>query len=409
MTEQHPGGVPTPPSGTPQQPGAGNAQPYGGYPQTPQTQQMPQQQRKPRRGALVAGALALVLIVGGLAGALGGYLAGSNTGYSQGPDSLNQPAPEKNTSAPAPGSIESVAQKMSPAVVELEHSSGQGQVSGSGVVFGSDGLILTNNHVIAQGNGASITAIWRDGRRAEVQIVGQDPTSDLAVVKAQHVSNLRTAPFGRSDDLRVGQPVVAFGAPFHLAGTVTSGIVSALHRATRAGGENGDQATVLDAVQTDAAINPGNSGGPLVNAQGQVIGINSAIYSPPSGGASGQGGEASNVGIGFAIPVDQAKRVGEELAKTGKATQPVLGVQVRDDADGSGALVVAVTPGGAAEKAGMKPNQIVVKIDDRNVDSSDALVAAVHAAAPGQRVTLTLKGGQTVQATLGGQTVPPHR
>jgi putative serine protease PepD len=233
-----------------------------------------------------------------------------------------------------------------------------------------------------------------------VNIVGRDPDSDVAVVKAQGVSGLPVTELGRSDDLRVGQGVVAIGSPFELSGTVTSGIVSALHRPTRAGGDQGDQRTVMDAIQTDAAINPGNSGGPLVDLQGRVIGINSAIYSPRSGSA-----DAGSVGIGFAIPIDQARRTADEIAKTGKATQTVLGVSVNDNPQG-GAKVLSVTQDGPAAKAGLQQGDVVNQLDDRRIDTSDALVAAVRAHAPGDTVKLVLNSGsRTIDVTLAGQPV----
>jgi putative serine protease PepD len=235
-------------------------------------------------------------------------------------------------------------------------------------------------------------------------IVGRDPTSDLAVVKANNVTGLTPADLGRSDDLRVGQQVVAIGSPFDLNGTVTSGIVSALNRPVRAGGESGDQTSVLDAVQTDAAINPGNSGGPLVNMQGQVIGINSAIYSPNQGGLGGNQ-QAGSVGIGFAIPIDQARRTAGELQSSGKATQTVLGVGVQDAEAGTGALVINVNPGGPADKAGIKNGDVITKIDDRRIPDSDALVAAVRSHKPGDTLTMVLSSGGSKQVILAGQTV----
>jgi putative serine protease PepD len=225
------------------------------------------------------------------------------------------------------------------------------------------------------------------------------------VVKAEDKTGLPVVELGSSNALKVGQGVVAIGSPFELAGTVTTGIVSSLQRPTRAGGEDGSQATVMDAIQTDAAINPGNSGGPLVNMQGQVIGINSAIYSPQ---AEGGGQAAGSVGIGFSIPIDQARRTAKEIADTGKATQTVLGVSVRDNQDG-GALIVEVIPGGAGEQAGLKAGDVVTKLDSRRIDTSDALVAAVRSHAPGDKVRLELSNGsRTVDATLAGQTVEPE-
>ncbi|GDY33490.1 S1C family serine protease [Gandjariella thermophila] len=397
--------------------------PYGGFPQYgaqqmppgppggPTTLAMPgQPPGGPSRRGLgvrrsVAGVALLALVVGGLAGVGGGYLGYRMAEQSTAVNALDRPLPAKQTSNAPAGSVEQVAQKVLPSVVQLQVRGGTEAGEGSGIVLSSDGLILTNNHVVeVAANGGQIQAVFQDGRQAAAQVVGRDPTSDLAVVKAQNVTGLTPADLGRSDDLRVGQQVVAIGSPFDLNGTVTSGIVSALNRPVRAGGETGNQATVLDAIQTDAAINPGNSGGPLVNMQGQVIGINSAIYSPNQGGLGGQS-QAGSVGIGFAIPINQARRIADELAKGGSATQTVLGVSVQDDPSGNGASVNNVTPGGAADKAGIKAGDVIIKLDDRRIPDSDALVAAVRSHNPGDTVTLTLAGGGTKQVTLGGQPV----
>ncbi|WP_374066420.1 trypsin-like peptidase domain-containing protein [Actinokineospora auranticolor] len=381
--------------------GQGYGLPAGPY---PGQHQVPQPRGESRRGTgMLVGMTVLALVVGGAAGALGGYVAADTKSSSV--TALDTPAPAKQAAAAPAGSVEAVAQKVLPTVVQLQVRGRSSAGEGSGFVISADGLIITNNHVIeeAAGGGGQIKAVFQDGRTAPATIVGRDPTSDVAVVKAQGVDKLTVSELGRSDDLRVGQAVVAIGSPYELSGTVTSGIVSSLQRPTRAGGESGSQATVMDAIQTDAAINPGNSGGPLVNTQGQVIGINSAIYSPQTG-ATGQGG---SVGIGFAIPIDQARRTADEIVKTGKATQTVLGVSVRDNQDG-GALIADVVAGGAGQGAGLKAGDVVTKLDDRRIDSSDALVAAVRSKSPGDKVTLTLSDNRTVQATLGGQTVEPQ-
>ena len=381
--------------------GGGGTPPGGHYLIRPgQPQPQPQQPKRRGPGALVTGVAVLSLLVGGGAGALGGYLVADSTN-SPVSNALDQQLPADQTSSSPSGTVESVAEKVSPSVVQLQVQGGSAAGEGSGFIISSDGLIVTNNHVVevAADNG-KITAVFADGSTAAATIVGRDPTSDVAVVKAEGKSDLPIVDLGSSDSLKVGQGVVAIGSPFELAGTVTSGIVSSLQRPTRAGGEDGSQATVMDAIQTDAAINPGNSGGPLVNMQGQVIGINSAIYSPQSG--NGQGG---SVGIGFAIPINQARRTADEIVKTGKATQTVLGVSVRDGQDG-GAQVVEVVAGGAGEKAGLKTGDVVTKLDDRRIDTSDALVAAVRSHAPGDKVRLELSNGsRTVEATLAGQTV----
>jgi putative serine protease PepD len=367
------------------------------------------QQREPepqrRGGSIVVGMTVLALIVGGAAGAAGGYLvADSRTGPS-GPvaNALDAPPPARQTAAAPAGTIEAAAEKVLPSVVQLRVQGRTSAGEGSGFAISSDGLIVTNNHVISgAAQGGQITAVFQDGKSAKASIVGRDPNSDVAVVKADGVTGVPVAELGRSDDLRVGQGVVAIGSPFELSGTVTSGIISSLHRPTRAGGEEGDQSTVMDAIQTDAAINPGNSGGPLADLSGRVVGINSAIYSPRSGDGAG------SVGIGFAIPIDQARRTADEIAKTGKATQTVLGVSVNDNPEG-GARIVSVVDGGPAQKAGLQAGDVVTQLDGRKIETSDALVAAVRAHVPGDAVKLVLSGGsRTVDVTLAGQLVEPN-
>jgi putative serine protease PepD len=347
---------------------------------------------------------------------------------------LSEPVPTATQAAAPNGSVQSVANKVLPTVVEIsvQAQSDQGVTgdTGSGIIISSDGQILTNNHVIADaataGNGQSqIQVIFSNGRTVKATILGRDPNSDIAVIKAQGVTGLPVASFGTASNLQVGQAVVAIGAPYGLSGTVTSGIVSSLHRPTVAsdGGQN-SQETVMDAIQTDAPINPGNSGGALVNMQGQVIGINSAIYSSSS--SSGQQG--GNVGIGFAIPIDQARRLANDIVTTGHSTQTLLGVQVVDNVEGvpaaqmdqlspdqqsqeeeagltNGAYIVAVTAGGPGDKGGLKQGAVVTKADGRLITSANGLVAAVHAAAPGDKMTLTLSDGSTVTATLSGEPV----
>ncbi|MFJ8818346.1 S1C family serine protease [Amycolatopsis thermoflava] len=404
--------------GTGQQQTAQPGQSAGGYPWTPPGAQqqspyatatmpapsVPQQRRGP--GKLVAGVAVLALIVGGGAGAAGGYLTAQNSGSGASYNALDQPVPAQQTATAPEGSVEAVAQKLSPSVVELQVSGRSGQGEGSGFVLSTDGYILTNNHVVeVAAEGGAIQAVFQDGTKADASIVGRDPTTDVAVVKVNGVKNLTPVALGNSDDLNVGQSVVAIGSPFELAGTVTSGIVSALHRPVRAGGSEGDQTTVMSAIQTDAAINPGNSGGPLANLSGQVIGINSAIYSPQSSGM-GQT-EATNAGIGFAIPINQARRTAQEIIDTGKATQTFIGANVSDAQQG-GAQIAGVQSGSPAEQAGLKQGDVVTKVEDLVINDADGLIAAVRTRAPGDKVTFTLSDGRTVQVTLGGQPVPTN-
>jgi putative serine protease PepD len=242
----------------------------------------------------------------------------------------------------------------------------------------------------------------------DATVVGTDATSDLAVVKLKGATDLKPATFADSDKVQVGDLAVAIGAPLGLSNTVTNGIISATNRAVATGSTQNDS-TVLDALQTDAAINPGNSGGALVNASGEVIGINTAIASVASGSSS-QDAQSGNIGVGFAIPSDTAKRIAEQIVATGKATHAVLGVSARTATSGdnpeagTGAQVVQVQQGGPAAGAGLQTGDVITAVGDRIVTSSVDLTAAVRSTPPGRTVTLTLERGgnpQKVQVTLG--------
>lgn len=326
------------------------------------------------------------------------------------------------------GSVEQVAAKVLPSVVKLQIDMGGQGEEGSGIVLDPNGLILTNNHVVAalasapagdSGAGVEVapsgqtdqgpqsttaTVTLSDGRTAPFTVVGADPSSDIAVVRAQGLSGLTPIALGSSKDLKVGQNVVAVGSPLGLEGTVTTGIISALNRPVSTAGEGQNQNTVLDAIQTDAAINPGNSGGALVNMNGELIGVNSAIASL-GGGEKSSGGQSGSIGLGFAIPVDQAKRIATELASTGTATHASLGVQLSNDANAPGAAIAQVVEGGPAATAGVPDGAVVTKVDGRVIDGSEALVAAVRSKAPGDEVALTYQdpsgSSQTAQVTLG--------
>jgi putative serine protease PepD len=276
--------------------------------------------------------------------------------------------------------------------------------SGSGIVLSSDGLILTNNHVAGQG---TLAVTFQNGRTVKAKLVEADPTTDLAVIKAEGVTDAVPITFGRSADLSVGQEVVAIGSPLGLSGTVTSGIISALHRPIQpqeeSGNSNGSEVNVIDGIQTDAPINPGNSGGALVDMNGNLVGITSAIATLGGGPFGGQSG---SIGLGFAIPADEAKVVAGQLAKDLPVAHALLGVQVTSSPNITqrGALIKAVTAGGPADKAGLKQGDLVIKADDRIIDTSDALVADVRSHQPGDKVTLTYIRGnatQTVDVILG--------
>jgi putative serine protease PepD len=378
---------------------------------------VPQRQRRSRGGLLAIGALTIAVVSAGIGGAAATVveLGTHNTGSSGG-GLIGGAAPSVPAANMPAGSVEQVAAKVVPSVVMLETDIGRQSEEGSGIILSTDGKILTNNHVVAAaapkapGNtpGAPAGAVpkttvtFSDGRTAPFTVIGADPTSDIAVVQVQGISGLTPISMGSSSDLRVGQPVVAIGSPLGLSGTVTTGIVSALNRPVSTTGESGNQNTVLDAIQTDAAINPGNSGGALVNMSGQLVGVNSAIATL---GADSQDAQSGSIGLGFAIPVDQAKRIADELMSSGKASHASLGVQVTNDKGTPGAKVVEVVQGGAAANAGVPKGVIVTKVDDRPINSADALVAAVRSKAPGDKVSLTYQdpsgGSRTVAVTLG--------
>ncbi len=389
-------------------PGSAGNPVFGGNPPTAPIGLPPSGVPRPRRGGTILGAVVLSLIVGLVAGVVGGavgYQFASSGSHAI--SALDLPVPAAVPASDLPvGSVEQVAQKVTPSVVQLRVHGSQITDEGSGIVLSSDGLILTNNHVVEPAaHGGEVAAVLQDGRSVPVDIVGRAPSFDLAVVRAQGVSGLTPAQLGSSSNLRVGQEVVAIGSPLGLSGTVTSGIISALDRPVRAGGEGSGQETVLDALQTDAAINPGNSGGPLTDMQGRVIGINSAIASLGFGN-----GQAGSIGLGFAIPIDQARRIADELVHNGQATQAILGVIVPAGRPEDGAAVVQqVTPGGAAAAAGVQPGEMITKVNDRVIDSGDALVAAIRSHAPGSQITMTVKNSagtaREVHVTLGSQQV----
>jgi putative serine protease PepD len=315
------------------------------------------------------------------------------------------PQSDANLSAPAAGSIAAVAKAVTPTVVQIEERDGRGGGgTGTGFVLRGDGYILTNNHVVAgAANSGTLNVRFPDGRSAVAKIVGRDTSYDLAVLKVD-ATGLTVSTLGNSDSVQVGDTAIAIGSPLGLASTVTSGIISALNRPVTAGG-SGDN-SFINAIQTDAAINPGNSGGPLVDAQGRVIGVNSAIASLGQSSTSAQSG---SIGLGFAIPINQAKRVAEEIISTGKSTHPVIGVQVDLTYTGSGASLRSITPGGPAEAAGLKAGDVILSVDGRSVADSTELIVAIRSHAPGETVTLGVKdgtGSRDVKLTLGSDTSP---
>ncbi|GAA4999705.1 S1C family serine protease [Streptomyces hyderabadensis] len=363
--------------------------------------------RRPAAKVLVGGALLIALVSGGIGGAVGAHLE-RNGGV--GTVELPQAGPE--SAERDPDSVAGIAARALPSVVTLHVSGGEAAGTGTGFVLDDRGHILTNNHVVEPaGSGGEITVTFNSGDTAEATVVGRDSGYDLAVVKVKGVSGLTPMPLGNSENVRVGDPVVAIGAPFDLAGTVTSGIISAKERPITAGGEEGDASDVsyVDALQTDAPINPGNSGGPLLDARGRAIGINSAIRSADGGGTESDGGQAGSIGLGFAIPINQGKRVAEELINTGRATHPVIGITLDMNYTGDGARVSAgdgaggpaVTTGGPGAKAGIKPGDVITAVDGQRVHSGEELIVKTRAHRPGDRLELTLeRDGKETKVSL---------
>lgn len=344
--------------------------------------------REPRKIGLLPAA-ALIVAAAVAAGAVTGVALGNNS--SDGPGSvisaLDSPSAEREGSAPA-GSVEQVASATLPAVVSIQVSSRTAVGEGSGSIISSDGLVLTNHHVVAgaESGNAAIQVTLNDERTLEADFVASDPSTDIAVIKIREVQDLPVMQFGDSDQLMVGQQVVAIGSPLGLSSTVTTGIVSAMNRPVRASGGEGGESSLIDAVQTDAAINPGNSGGPLVDMEGNLIGMNSVIASLTSGADS-----AGSIGLGFAIPSNFAKRVADQLVESGTASHPMIGVQVAATANVDGALVASVQEGGPSAAAGLQEGDVITHMNGRAIDNSDELIAAVRSEDFGADVTLRVR------------------
>ena len=301
----------------------------------------------------------------------------------------------------APDSIAGIAARVSPSVVSIDAQTPQGGDTGSGFFIQSDGTILTNNHVIegAVTSGGSITVNLVNGKSYPATVMGRDGSYDLAVLKID-VTDSPALQLGNSDTIQVGDPVIAIGSPLGLAGTVTSGIISAKDRPVTSGGGTG-QNSFINALQTDAAINPGNSGGPLVDANGAVIGVNSAIASLGSNFAS----QSGSIGLGFAIPINQAKKTAEQIIKTGKATYPIMGISVDTTFSGTGARITTlgsgILAGGPAAKAGLRAGDIIIELDGKSIANSDELVVAIRSHNVGDRVTVKyLRGSLTLSASI---------
>jgi putative serine protease PepD len=355
---------------------------------------------------------ALALVVGGLAGALGGaaYERWVSEPHHDGIVAGGLEQTDSRSEAPLPvenGSVAAVAQEVLPSTVQIvaEYQGQADGATGSGFALDTQGHFVTNNHVVADAarSDGPIAVVDQDGNRYEAALVGRSPTYDLAVLYVENGPDLPPASLGASQSLHVGDPVVAFGSPLGLSSTVTAGIVSALNRPVTTGDSN-DELSYISAVQTDAAINPGNSGGPLVNLQGQVVGVNSAIAT--TGGAVQ--GQAGNIGVGFAIPVEQVKLTADQILRTGEARYPVIGAKVVTGDSGSdkGAEISEVVSGTPADEAGLQEGDVVTELDGTRVTDGIALIVAIRSHRPGDQVEFVVtRGGEelTINVTLGSE------
>ncbi len=366
-----------------------------------------------RAGGLVAAVLAAALVAGGVGGGIG-YWAAERNDSGAGPTTVSA-ADSPGELQRDPGTVAAVANKALPSVVTIEAKSGgdgftgQGEGgTGTGFVYDKQGHILTNNHVVASAaDGGTLSATFSDGKSYDAEVVGRAQGYDVAVLKLKNApAGLKPLPLGDSDNVAVGDSTIAIGAPFGLSNTVTTGIISAKNRPVASGDGTGGRNSYMSALQTDASINPGNSGGPLLDARGAVIGINSAIQS--SGNGFGQS-QAGSIGLGFAIPINQAKTVAQQLIKTGEPVYAVIGATVDMTGRDSGARIAdrgaggtpAVSPDGPAAKAGLKAGDVITKFDGKPVDSGPTLISEIWTHQPGDQVTLTYeRDGKERQVTL---------
>ncbi|WP_406366675.1 S1C family serine protease [Streptomyces sp. NBC_01546] len=369
---------------------------------------------KPKgKGGLIAAVLVAALLAGGIGGGVG-YWAADRSNGGAGSTTISAGNTPKELKRDA-GSIAGLAAGALPSVVTIEASAGDGEGgTGTGFVYDQQGHILTNNHVVASAaNGGKLTATFSDGKKYDAEVVGRAQGYDVAVLKLKNPpAGLKPLPLGDSEKVAVGDSTIAIGAPFGLSNTVTTGIVSAKNRPVASGDGSGGKNSYMSALQTDASINPGNSGGPLLDGRGAVIGINSAIQSAGNGGFGG--GQAGSIGLGFAIPINQAKNVAESLIKTGKPVYPVISVSVDLQSKAEGAKISEqgaaandlVDPNGPAGKAGLKPGDIITEFGGKPVDSGPTLISMIWTYQPGDTVKLTyLRGGKpsTVDITLGSR------
>ncbi|MFE6292437.1 S1C family serine protease [Streptomyces sp. NPDC057866] len=387
----------------------------GAWPPAPPTvpawgEPVPAQPAAPRKrsGGLVAAVLVAALVAGGIGGGIGFWAAEREDGGTASTTVSSGEAPASFKREP--GTVAAVAAKALPSVVTIQAKSGDSQGdggTGTGFVYDQQGHIVTNNHVVASAaEGGTLSATFSDGRTYDAEVVGRAEGYDVAVLKLKNPpKGLKPLPLGDSDKVAVGDSTIAIGAPFGLSNTVTTGIISAKNRPV-ASGDGGGSNSYMSALQTDASINPGNSGGPLLDASGAVIGINSAIQS--TGGGFGQS-QAGSIGLGFAIPVNQAKTVAEQLIKTGKPVYPVIGATVNMNDRGEGATIAeqgaggtaSVTPDGPAAKAGLRAGDVITGFGGHPIDSGPSLISEIWTHKPGDSVEITYeRDGKEAKTTV---------
>lgn len=351
---------------------------------------------KPKRSQVPLGSALILAVVAGVVGSAVGNITGGNTMIGH---RVNLVSSSSSVERKA-DSVAGIAQRVLPSVVSIATNSSSGSGTGSGFIIESSGYILTNNHVVdGATNGGSLSVTLNNGKSYGATIVGRDTSYDLAVIKIA-ARGLSALQFGDSDKVQVGDSVIAVGSPLGLAGTVTSGIISAKNRAVTAGDSAGES-SFINALQTDAAINPGNSGGPLVDVTGAVIGVNSAIASL----GSSFGSQSGSIGLGFAIPINQARKTADQLIKNGKATYPIIGISIDRNYTGAGARITdsqgAIRAGGPAELAGLKIGDIITGFDGKVISSADELIVAIRAKSVGDKVKVTYsRGGDLRSASV---------
>ncbi|MDI2131887.1 S1C family serine protease [Yinghuangia seranimata] len=400
------GGGAVPPFGMPP------TAPYPGYPGFG----APAPAKKRRPSPIVVTALVTALLAGGVGGGIGAWIADRDNGSSSSTVNTNNGPVDPAALQRAPESVAGIAAKSLPGTVTIKTKGGSGmgaqEGTGAGFVLDDQGHILTNNHVVSlAAGGGDLTVTFSDGRTVPGKIVGRAEGYDLAVVKVDGVTGLKPLPLGDSSAAAVGDPVLAIGSPYGLDGTVTTGIVSAKNRPVASGDQQ--QVSYMNALQTDASINPGNSGGPLLDAQGRVIGVNSAIRSAGSGSDQfGGQQQAGSIGLGFAIPINQAKWVADTLIQTGKPVYAQVGVIPDPSYKGVGARIrpsaaqgqAPVTPGGPADKAGLKAGDVITRLGDRPVTGYEELFSEIWSHRPGETIKVTYqRDGKeaTTDLTLG--------